>query len=364
MNKTAYERNLEAIKRYKSFYASQKPGLMVRVVLNGTKMPASAPPLISLTELDWQSEKSCRAYARSNLDRMRAYWELLPNLGDVEIPKIQNLAGTGVIAASYVKDAVINQEAETNYLMAPIKDWQKDLGRIGFDPGNPWFRAQMWMLREYVENWDGSFGIVPFTHFDPLDLCNQWRGNDLFMDYYDHPEYLHELLKCATICILELEDYMRSNFLDGYEFEGCPIGVWTPGTYLSCDAGDMCGPDILAEFAIPYTQRIVQAWGGGYLHHHELGIHQIVNWAKCNGLTLQFLNRDPNTKHLAQDISDEHLKSSLQVAIGFISTYDEFMRSSERWADGKCVVAVCCDNDEQARNVMLMINKSSGSLNP
>ncbi|MEI6423632.1 MAG: hypothetical protein WCP55_15545, partial [Lentisphaerota bacterium] len=321
----------------------------MRPVLNSRQI--RLPEAVPLTEVDWRSEKSCRSYASSKLEQMRVYWSGLPDIGGDEIPKIQNLAGTGAIAAAFVKDAVVVQEEDTNYLEVPIRDWGKDVDRIGFDPGNPWYRAQMWMLREYIENWDGSFGIVPFVHFDPLDLCNQWRGNDLFMDYYDHPAELHALLERATSCVLELESHMRANCLDGYGFEGCAMGAWTPGNYLSCDAGDMGSPEILAEFGVPYTRRIVQAWGGAYLHHHELGIHQIPAWAECDGLTLQFLNRDPNTQHLAKVVTDEQLKLSFKVALGFIAEYDEFAQDADRWATGKCVVAVRCDHENQARKI-------------
>ncbi|MCF7838784.1 MAG: hypothetical protein K9N49_09155, partial [Candidatus Marinimicrobia bacterium] len=348
-NQTAYERNAARIRRYQAFFRAPEPGLMVRPVLSGA--PVALPPVMPLTAVDWRSERSCRACARSRIEQMRIYWRATPDVGD-EIPKLLNLAGTGAIAAAFVKDAVVQQEEDTNYLEAPIRNWDTDPARIGFDPDNPWYRAQMWMLREYIENWDGSFGILPFVHFDPLDLCNQWRGNELFMDYYDEPDRLHALLERATTCVLELERHLQENYLDGYGFDGCAMGVWTPGSYLSCDAGDMGGPDILREFGRPYTGRIVQAWGGAYLHHHELGIHQIVPWSGCEGLTLQFLNRDPNTEHLAQVVTDEHLASSFRVALGFIAEYDEFMRGAERWAAGKCVVAVRCADRDQLQTVL------------
>ena len=201
----------------------------------------------------------------------------------------------------------------------------------------------MAMLQTYVEKWDGSFGIVPFTHFDPLDLCNQWRGNDLFYDYYDHASELRALLERATECIIELEAHTRAHHMDGYDCEGTFMGCcWTPGTYLSCDAGDMSSPDTLAQLGVPYTQRIVREWGGAFLHHHELGIHQIPTWSRCEGLTVQFCNRDANTDHLAEVLTDELLQTTFRVPLGFIATCDEFMRGAEFWATGKCVVTVNC----------------------
>jgi hypothetical protein len=349
MNRPAYKRNMEVVERYKAFYASSRPGLMVRVAMPPPRMKRRPRPL---NALDWTSEESCRSYARAMLDYLRGYWAVAPVVDDDDLRKVQNLAGTGVIAASYVKDAVVTQETDTNYLEQPVRDWSRDAGRIGFDPENPWYQAQMWMLREYVEQWDGSYGVTPFTHFDPLDLANQWRGNDLFYDYYDHPVELRALLEKATESVLALEAHMRATHMRGYEFPGCFMGCWVPGDYLSCDAGDLSSREALAEWGVPYTQRIVQAWGGAFLHHHELGLHQIETWSRCAGLTIQFPNRDPNTEHMANVITEAMLESSFRVALGFIATSEEFLRNAARYATGKCVVTVICEDPAQAERVV------------
>jgi hypothetical protein len=350
LKRTEFQRNLDVVARYKAFYASPRPGLMARVAIpaQGLRLPSPMP----VGAIDWRDPASCRAYARSSLEFMRAYYSQIPRLDDDDLPKIQNLAGTGAIAAAYVKDAQLNQEETTNYLVPPVTDWSRDVGRIGFDPQNPWYQAQMTMLQALVEEWDGSFGIVPFVHFDPLDLCNQLRGNELFLDYYDHPAELRDLLETATRCVLELEAHMRANFLRGYAFEGCLIGCWTPGTYLSCDAGDLGSAAALREWGLPYTQRIVQAWGGAFLHHHELGIHQIPTWSECAGLTLQFPNRDPNTPHLSEMLTVDQLSTTLRVPLAFIAPYRDFKARASFWATGKCVVTVVCDDASQAADVV------------
>jgi len=311
---------------------------------------SGAPAPMPLSELDWDSVDSCRSYARSHLACAKAGWAARPVVADDSIPVIQNLAGTGAIGAALVKDAVVHHESDTNYLEPVIRDWSKDMPRIGFDPDNPWYRAMMTMLKVYVEAWDGSFGLIPYTHFDPLDLANQWRGNDLFYDYYEHPADLRELLTRATDAILALERDMRGSFMSGYGFEGCVVGgAWAPGNYLSCDAGDLCSPETLATWGLPFTQRIVEAWGGAFLHHHELGAYQIPTWARCRGLSLQFLNRDPNTPHLAHSITDEIIEASRCVPVSFIATWSEFMAHAESWKRGRFFVIVTCENADQAR---------------
>lgn len=345
---------IEQVERYKKFYDSKEGGLMGIVTINNCDCFAEMP---SLKTMNWDDRNSCMEYARRKLDILRCYWRTQPNIDDDRIPSFQNLAGVGVIGASFVKDAIVHLEDNTNYMDVPLKDWDKDFGKIGFNRENKWFKAQMWMLEYYLESWDGSFGLSPFTHFDPLDLCNQWRGNDLFYDFYDHPEELNKLLNIATACVLELESCVRNDYMKDFPQEGSMLGVWTPGNYLSCDAGDMCSADALDAYGIQYTSEIARAWGGAYLHHHELGIRQITTWEKCEGLTIQFLNRDPNTDHLAQSMSDEVIESSLKLPISFIANYSEFVKNASRWAHGKFIAVVCCDDAIQAKEVCVILNK-------
>lgn len=346
---------LEQVERYKRFYAADKGGLMGIVSINNDFN--NLPKRLSLKTMDWNDRGACRKYAQSNLHFLLQYWKDLPQINDDRIRSFQNLAGVGALGASFVKDAVVHLEDDTNYLDAPLKDWVNGTANIGFDPENKWFKAQMWMLEYYIENWDGSFGLSPFTHFDPLDLCNQWRGNDLFYDFYEYPEELKELLEKATNCVLELESCVRNDYMKDCPQEGSMFGgIWVPGNYLSCDAGDMCGSETLETYGTPYTSKIASAWGGAYLHHHELGIHQIKTWERCEGLTIQFLNRDPNTEHLAQSMSDEVIESSLKLPVQFIATYSEFVKNASRWAHGKFVVAIRCDDETQAHEVCKILN--------
>lgn len=346
---------LEQVERYRNFYASGKSGLM-GIILVGSD--GGLGNRVSLDLIDWSDRQSCRIYAEKYLQNCRDYWNSQPVLDDDRICSFQNLAGSGIIGAAFVKDATVRLEKETNYLEAPLLDWDKDMDRICFDPENKWFKAQMWMLEYYLENWDATFGLSPFTHFGPLDLCNQWRGNQLFYDFYDYPQELKILLKKAKDCILEAESYIRNSYMKDFPQEGSMFGVWTPGNYLSCDAGDMCGQDILAAYEIPYVSEIAQVWQGAFLHHHELGRRQIQTWEKCKGLSLQFLNRDPNTAHLAQDMPEDIIRSSLKLPVNFIAAYREFMEHADYWAHGRFVVVVCCDDERQAREICGIIRSS------
>lgn len=266
------------IDRYKSFYQSDS-GLMVMIWHCPPELVF--PPSIPINEVNWIDEKSIRQFAQREIERLHVMRIVGDQIDDDKIPTAMVFAGTGMIAAALVKDAVIMHHVDTNYLHPPVINWQEGLNRIGFSPDNPWYQAQMIILQTFINACDGGFGIMPFAHFGPTDLANQMHGNELFTDVYECEENVHELLECCTKAIIATETDIQINHLHGYDVEGFTFGSWTPcGGYLSCDFGDLVSPSVLRKFERPYFDRIVAEWGGAYLHHHELGRHQIPVWAE------------------------------------------------------------------------------------
>ena len=348
----------ERIARYKRFYLADK-GLMTiaqPAFLDEDKASFIQPPRFEC--MDWSSEKSVRAYAGIVADNFISATDHFDAIDDDYMPTLQVLAGTGMIGATFVKDAVLHHEGDTNYLEPPIRSWQDGVSSIGFDPDNRYFVAQMIMLREYIDRWRGRHFVLPFTHFDPLDLVNQFRGNEVFYDFFDAPDELHALLDRSTSAIMQLEAYVRGNFMEGYQAQGQGIYCWIPGgSYLSCDIGDMISPAMLQEFDIPYVERILRQWGGAYMHHHEMGIHQIATWATCTGLSVQFLNKDPNTRHLGSIVDDEIIADSRRVPINLICTADEYVQNHAYWAEGRFITWVGCKTQSQSEDIVRLAQR-------
>lgn len=347
----------ERIARYRRFYSAKK-GLMTIVQAPSSADRAAISQSPRFDSVDWSSEPSVRNYARIEAENFLAATAGFETLDDDTVPILQVLAGTGMIAAAFVKDPVLHQESDTNYLVPPIPTWDVCPDRIGFDPDNLYYRAQMFILREYIDRFGDRRFILPFTHFGPLDLVNQFRGNDIFYDFSESPEELRALLSRSTDAILELEAHVRRNHMAGYEPEGMAVGGWFPaGTYLSCDIGDMISGDLLRAFELPYVERILSKWGGAFMHHHELGLHQIPTWTGCAGLSVQFLNRDPNTRHLG-DMADEGIIAhSRRLPISFLCTADEYVRNCDRWAEGRFIIAVDCGSRKEAEELVRLAEK-------
>lgn len=118
----------------------------------------------------------------------------------------------------------------------------------------------------------------------PLDNCELLWGSDLFCDFYDEPELVHELLDRITDTIrrffekwhsiLPIEDGLTSYF--GRLAKG--------GIVLRNDSAMNLSPDFFDEFSAPYDSRLLQHFGGGIVHFCGRGDHFISNLAKVRGL--------------------------------------------------------------------------------
>jgi len=310
---------------------------------------------MNLAEYDFLNPQDVSRYVDRRLDALRHY-SVAPKQGldDDDIRCVQNLIGAGTVGASFA-DAKLSFKKNTSYCEPVIKDLQSDIEKVYFSPDNPWYRAQINVLCEYVRRWDGRFTIQPLSLFDPFDLANQLRGNAIFMDVYDHKQDLHRLLDRCEQCILAMHQDMLQ-YLSGYSIPGSVHGVWFPGqAYLSCDIADMVSGDIFAEFGAPRLGRLASAMGGVLLHHHELGIRQIPAIAAIDGICIQELNRDPNTRHLPEVMNDAIHELSLKKPITFPCVYEDVVHHIDQLKCGKYAIGVKCDTYEQAKHVLDLI---------
>ncbi len=118
----------------------------------------------------------------------------------------------------------------------------------------------------------------------PLDNCELLWGSDLFCDFYDEPELVHEFLERITdtirrffehwCSILPNEDGLASYF--GRLAKG--------GIVLRNDSAMNLSPDFFDEFSAPYDSKLLKHFGGGIVHFCGRGDHFISRLAKLEGL--------------------------------------------------------------------------------
>lgn len=57
----------------------------------------------------------------------------------------------------------------------------------------------------------------------------------------------------------------------------------------------MVSPQIYAQFARPYTQQVIDAFGHGQIHTHSLGLHVLPEITQLRNLVGVQVSDDPNT---------------------------------------------------------------------
>lgn len=132
-----------------------------------------------------------------------------------------------------------------------IHDWERDFGKIGFDPKNIWFQRTLEFVRLARERGKGKyFQVIPDIDGGG-DTCAALRGtSELCMDLYDNREWVLRLLEAvrkgnAEIIKLIYEETVSSQ-------GGCiPTAwrVWAPGRQYNMrnDFAYLISPDLFRE---------------------------------------------------------------------------------------------------------------------
>lgn len=107
----------------------------------------------------------------------------------------------------------------------------------------------------------------------PFDLAHLIYGDDIFLDIYEDPEFVHYLLELATTVYIEvtekLKEVLGEKRNECYHGQALPRGIYMSngGTRISEDTATLISPAHIDEFVIPYDHRALQAFGGGFVHY-------------------------------------------------------------------------------------------------
>ena len=97
---------------------------------------------------------------------------------------------------------------------------------------------------------------------------------------------------------------------------------WFPGKGLSIGDDQLgnCGPQAYARFGLPYHQRLLDHFGGGWYHLHSKDLCLVPEIAQLKGLDCLEISDDPNTpKRGFSSIDDirQHLpETPLRICCG------------------------------------------------
>jgi hypothetical protein len=183
--------------------------------------------------------------------------------------------------------------------------------------------------------------------------------------YTDPMEVKRLIGWCCEWCI-SMEDYLKDNIrqISGYR------GVWGTSlpdgaVFINGDPVDLIKPDFVKEFDLPYSSKLFNTIGGGFFHHHSVGLFQVDQVSKIEGMTVQNIYNDyPNTKDMTQhiledkEIQEKIISSSFTSPIfleGVLYRYIDDLIPILR--QGRFIVSVVCNSRSEIDDCIDKIKK-------
>lgn len=282
-----YKPNLEeVIRRFQRMYDVGGPGHVAFYAIPPAPPGEPVPPL---NQIDFENrlEEYLDVCLRNDERVIRHSRDILDDL----IPTFGPYFGIGEYSA-FVKGEVLFTE-DTSWA-APLLESLRDYVELELREDSYWVRMLERAFRHAVQQ--AASGPIPVNrgYYSPLDLAYALRGEKLFTDFKDDPGGVRLLLDfCADATIWLARRLQR---IIGLHLGGSVAGAWLkPGTIcLSEDTACLISPRFYAEFARPYTQKVINAFGHGQIHTHSLGIRTIPEITKLTNLLGVQISDDPN----------------------------------------------------------------------
>jgi hypothetical protein len=283
-------------------------------------------------------------------------------LDDDSLPGHAPDFGTGSTAALFTGGKVCFQEYTSYSLDTFVKTWD-DIDKLEFDPNNRWVQYDL-------ESWRGVFSAyVPGTalspHFfrSPLDLANDLRGNQIFIDMHDAPEQVDRLVTRCTDMIIDAIDFLRQEIP---RFADVPSGIWGMATsspdmiVINGDPVDLISAEMGERFNHPYIERIGREAGPVFFHHHTLGVSRVTSVSKMKGMLIQNFIYDMKAPRILDIADDEWIEASHRAPIHVcqdLSEAEDLDSVLEKMAPGRFIVQCTAPTAEKCNELIARVRQ-------
>lgn len=225
--------------------------------------------------------------------------------------------GTGSTASLFTGGEVHFEEYTSYSLDTFVKTWD-DIDRLKFDPDNRWVRYDLDFWRGFSSAYTPGLAVSPHFFRSPLDLANDLRGNQIFIDMHDEPEQVDRLVTVCTDMIIDAVDFLRQEIPLLRE---APSGIWGMASsspdivVVNGDPVDLISVEMGQRFDRPHIERLCREAGPVFFHHHTLGVSRVTSVAKMEGIFVQNFIYDPKCPKVLDIVDDEWIAASSRAPI-------------------------------------------------
>lgn len=282
---------------------------------------------------------------------------LLVDYGDAIIPTMFG-AGLGDIDGGPWIEHVLNDIAEVKNMSKPALD-------------NPMWRHFLKTLDYFMAHCPEGVRIIPPHKLSPFGNAMILRGTDIYLDLYDNPAAVHELLKRVTEAFITGFEYIHDKIgtpvQDGFSPNGFPL----PGIFIGDDSSINMSNEQIWEFDLKYLEVLSKHFASPLFCHYCVmnetqGLQLLRAYSDADfviGLNNQygpdfFLDNYEtyfkNRLFLATETPVEKLGSTKELRLSFFK--DKISRIQQEMKDKNGLLYFVGVNDEELEDFLKIVN--------
>lgn len=161
-----------------------------------------------------------------------------------------------------------------------------NIKNLRYDPENYWINYLINATKYFAKKSEGLFATSIIETMDSLNLAENLYGSNVYLEIYNNTEKLMKLFDFGyqfnIRMIEEQRKYIKkieNGYVDIHE-------EWLPNKciWLSIDAWGNCSSETFRRFGIYHLQKIIDYFGGGWLHMHNSHLHLLEEVMKIKNL--------------------------------------------------------------------------------
>ena len=185
------------------------------------------------------------------------------------VPSIRANMGTGILMACLGLEQELFAENEMPWLKCHLT--KAEIMKL--TPGDikiqGSFELGLRHMKRFREIMGDSIPVFCMDTQGPYDLAHLLLGDDLFLEMYDDPPFVHHLMDLVLALSIKAHTLMK-------EISGEPLNhVYHSNSYYGANMGIricedttvLIGEDAINTFAMPYTARLARHFGGAWIHY-------------------------------------------------------------------------------------------------
>ncbi len=196
-------------------------------------------------------------------------------------------------------------------------------------------------------------------YHSPLELAFILRGSDFFIDVYNCPEKVHALIKRCDLALKWVYQLIEDSVKDENPGVVAALMWMEKGlAFLSDDAAGLLSPAHYKEFGVPYTDKVFERHGGGFLHVHTQAYHQMHNISNMEHLTIYNWRPDPNTPE-AITIVERLIEGAKKKIVAIVADPDSIREKISILSQGRFFLLCLCRNKQEQYDIVSFVKENT-----